>query len=160
RPASPPPPPPDVAAVQAEREKVENELRGRLETLEKQVREARRKAGEAEEEARKARGKGATVQRQLLLTRSELDLFKEKLVWSEKRVVELEKLLFTHDIPLPEREAAPQPKPPPVAPGVLAREEEAHTGGEGVVAEAADYEPEEDPAGPAGEEPPAGPAAP
>lgn len=141
RPAPPPPPPPEVAAVQAEKEKVEAELRGRIESLEKQAREARRKAGEAEDEARKARGKTATVNRLQLLTKSELDLFKEKLVWSEKRVVELEKLLFANEIALPEREAAPQPRAPKVAPALLAREE-ANTGGEGVVAEAVDYVPE------------------
>lgn len=142
RPAPPPPLPPEVAAVQAEKEKVQAELQGQIDALEKQLREARRKATDEAEAARKARGKTATVNRLHLLTKSELDLFKEKLVWSEKRVVELEKLLFANEIPLPEREAAPQPRAPKLAPALLAREE-AHTGGEGVVAEAVDYVPEE-----------------
>ena len=108
--------------------------------LEKQTREARRKAGELEEELRKARSKASNANRLQLLTKNELDLFKEKMVWSEKRVVELERLLFDNKIALPERESAPQPQAPQIAPGILAREA-ANTGGEGIVTVAADYEP-------------------
>lgn len=120
----------------------EAELRARVEQLESQIRDARRKATQAEEEAKKARGKAATASRQQLLTKGELDLFREKLVWSEKRVVELEKLAFENKLALPEREPAPQPAAPQPAPGMSVREG-VNTGGEGVVAEAADYEPEE-----------------
>ena len=122
-------------------QKTDEELKARVELLERQMREARRKATEMEEEARKARGKASTAARTQLLTKNELDLFKEKLVWSEKRVVELEKLLYDNKIALPEREAAPQPKAPTVAPGILARES-ANTGGEGVVEASAEYVPE------------------
>jgi len=136
------PAPAAAAAVPAEPAKpsAEDELRARVAQLETQVREARRKASEHEDEAKKARGKSSTVNRLHALARSELDLFKEKLVWSEKRVVELEKLLFDNRIALPERETAPQPRAPQLAPGLQARES-VNTGGEGVVAEVADYEP-------------------
>jgi hypothetical protein len=132
---------PSAPVVVAAPQKTDDELKARVELLDRQLRDARRKAAEQEEEAKKARGKASTVNRMQLLTKNELDLFKEKLVWSEKRVVELEKLLFDNKIALPEREAAPQPKSPAVAPGILARES-ANTGGEGVVAGEADYVPE------------------
>jgi hypothetical protein len=135
--SAPAPAPVVVVAPQ----KTDDELKARVELLDRQLREARRKVIEQEEEAKKARGKASTVNRLQLLTKNELDLFKEKLVWSEKRVVELEKLLFDNKIALPEREVAPQPKAPAIAPGVLARES-ANTGGEGVVAGEAEYVPE------------------
>ena len=56
-------------------------------------------------------------------------------MWSEKRVVELERLIFDNKIALPDRELAPQPKAPQLAPGIIARES-GNTGGEGIVAEA------------------------
>jgi chromosome segregation ATPase len=121
--------------------KTDEQLLARVQSLETQLREARRKATEADDEMRKARGASSNHKRQFMVTKSELDLFREKLVWSEKRVVALEKLLFDNKIALPEREAAPQPKALELAPGTLARES-ANTGGEGVVAEAADYVPE------------------
>jgi predicted nucleic acid-binding Zn-ribbon protein len=122
--------------------KTDEQLQARVASLESQLREARRKVADGEEELRKAKGTAASSKRQFVVTRSELDLFREKLVWSEKRVVEVEKLLFDHKIELPTREAAPQPKAPTLAPGMTAREG-ANTGGEGVVAAGAEYVPEE-----------------
>lgn len=122
-------------------ERPESEIKAKLEAAETQLRDARRRQMEAETDAKGARGRVSTSNRQQLLTKSELDLFKEKLVWSEKRVVELEKLLFDNKVALPERETAPQPKAPQIAPGILARES-ANTGGEGVVAGSADYVPD------------------
>lgn len=116
-------------------------LKTRVESLETQLRDTKRKLAAGEDELRKARTKASTATRLQLLTKGELDLFREKLVWSEKRVVELEKLAFDNKLELPVREPAPQPAAPQPAPGMLARES-ANTGGEGVVAEAADYEPE------------------
>jgi len=121
--------------------RTDEQLKARAESLEAQARELRRKTAEAEEELRKARGGSANAKRQLLVTKSELDLFREKLVWSEKRVLELERLAFENKLALPEREPAPQPAAPQPAPGLVAREG-ANTGGEGVVAEGADYVPE------------------
>lgn len=118
-------------------------LKARAESLDAQLREARRKLTVGEDEVRKARTKASTAARLQLLTKGELDLFREKLVWSEKRVVELEKLAFDNKLVLPAREQAPQPAAPQPAPGMLARES-ANTGGEGVVADAADYVPEAD----------------
>jgi 5-bromo-4-chloroindolyl phosphate hydrolysis protein len=129
------------AAPVAAPQKTDEELKARAELLDRQLREVRRKSTEVEEELKRARGKVSTASRTQLLTKNELDLFKEKLVWSEKRVVELEKLLFDNKIVLPERPAAPQPKAPQLAPGILARET-ANTGGEGVVAGEAEYVPE------------------
>jgi hypothetical protein len=135
-PAAAPRPPPTPS---------DDELRRRVDLLEKQTRDARRKAAEAEEELKRTRSKASNATRMQLLTKNELDLFREKMVWSEKRVVELERLLFENKIALPEREVAPQPQAPQLAPGILAREA-ANTGGEGVVAVAADYIPETEPA--------------
>jgi chromosome segregation ATPase len=122
--------------------KSDEQLQARVSSLESQLREVRRKAADADEELRKVRGSAASSKRQFVVTKSELDLFREKLVWSEKRVVELEKLLFDNKIDLPTRESAPQPKAPTLAPGIAAREG-ANTGGEGVVAAGAEYVPEE-----------------
>jgi len=133
----------------------DDELLKRVEGLDRQLREVRRKAAEQDEELKRARSKSSTATRMQLLTKNELDLFKEKMVWSEKRVVELERLLFENKIALPEREVAPQPKAPQLAPGILARES-ANTGGEGVVTVSADYVPE----GPASETTPEGAPAP
>jgi len=117
------------------------ETKARILSLENQLREARRKVSEAEEGAKAARGRVSNEKRLAQVQKSELDLFKEKLVWSEKRVVELERLLFDNKIELPVREVAPAPKALELAPGITAREG-ANTGGEGVVAEAVDYVPE------------------
>ncbi|MFM2151890.1 MAG: hypothetical protein RL199_325 [Pseudomonadota bacterium] len=125
--------------------KTDEQLQARVASLETQLREARRKVSEADDELRKAKGSSASSKRQFVVTKSELDLFRDKLVWSEKRVVELEKLLFDNKIELPTREAAPQPKAPTLAPGMAAREG-ANTGGEGVVAAGAEYVPDEPPA--------------
>jgi hypothetical protein len=134
-PAAPAPISDSAAAAKVE------EAQKRVDLLDKQTREARKKAAEIEEELKRTRTKVSTATRNHLLAKSELDLFKEKLVWSEKRVVELERLLFENKIALPEREVAPQPKSPQLAPGIIARES-ANTGGEGVVTIAADYVPE------------------
>ena len=123
--------------------RTDEQLQARVASLESQLREARRKATEAEEDSRKARGGASNSKRQLLVTRSELDLFREKLVWSEKRVLELERLAFENKLAMPDREPAPQPKAPSLAPALVGREG-ANTGGEGVVADGADYVPEAD----------------
>lgn len=135
-------PAPEVMAVKPA-PKSDEQLLARAESLEAQLRDLRRKLALLEEEAKRAKSKASTSQRIQLLTRSELDLFREKLVWSEKRVVELERLLFENKVPLPERVPAPQPEPLQLAPGILARES-ANTGGEGVVAMTAEYEPPEE----------------
>lgn len=129
-----------VAGPPSELERRLEEASARAASLESQLGELRRKVNAAQEDARKARGKSATLNRMQMLQKGELDLFREKLVWSEKRVIELEKLLFSNQIPLPEREPAPQAPPPQLAPGML--REGTNTAGEGVVAEAADYVPE------------------
>lgn len=118
-----------------------DELKGRIQSLELQLKESRRKAAEHEEAVKGAKGRLSVAQRAQLLQKSELDLFKEKLVWSEKRVVELERLLFENKLALPERAPSPRGQAPQLAPGILARESQ-NTGGEGVAAGEADYVPE------------------
>lgn len=67
----------------------------------------RRRLAKSEEERRASASKASSSARQALLADSELRLYREKLVWSEKRVLELERLLFARDGALPERPPAP-----------------------------------------------------